>query len=80
LGRRMKFQGWRLFGYKVEPFFRWYDLWIGAFVDIRHHALYLCPLPMFGLKISRCVPLVVVTERTLDETAPDLEKKDFTTY
>lgn len=36
-----------------EPFFRWYDLWIGVFVDTKKSAVYICPVPMFGLKIQR---------------------------
>lgn len=37
---------------RVTPFFRWYDLWIGAYVDTKHRTLYVCPLPMLGLKIE----------------------------
>lgn len=37
---------------KITPFFRWYDLWIGAFVDTAKHAIYICPLPMVGIKIN----------------------------
>jgi len=36
---------------KIEPFFRWYDLWVGAFVDTSKKAVYICPVPMFGVKI-----------------------------
>lgn len=32
-------------------FFRWYDLWIGAFIDTKKRAIYICPVPMFGIKI-----------------------------
>lgn len=37
----------------IKPFFRWYDLWIGAYWDRANRALYLCPLPCVGLKIGR---------------------------
>ena len=37
---------------KITPFFRWYDLWIGAYVDTKNRTVYLCPLPMVGVKIS----------------------------
>jgi len=37
---------------KVTAFFRWYDLWIGAYVDMANRTLYVCPVPMFGLKIQ----------------------------
>lgn len=36
---------------RVEFFFRWYDLWVGAFVDTKNTTLYVCPVPMFGVKI-----------------------------
>ena len=32
-------------------FFRWYDLWIGVYVDTVNHNIYICPLPMIGMKI-----------------------------
>ena len=37
---------------KITPFFRWYDLWIGAFWDTKNRVLYICPLPTIGLKIE----------------------------
>lgn len=33
------------------PFFRWYDLWVGAYWDRRERVLYVCPLPMVGFQI-----------------------------
>lgn len=36
----------------IKPFFRWYDLWIGAYIDRENQTLYVCPLPMLGIKIS----------------------------
>lgn len=36
---------------KVKPFFRWYDLWIGAYIDIRDESIYIIPFPMIGIKI-----------------------------
>ncbi len=38
--------------FSVRPFFRWYDLWIGAYWDRENRVLYVCPVPMFGLKIK----------------------------
>lgn len=38
---------------KASLFFRWYDLWVGAYYDAKNKALYLCPVPMFGIKITR---------------------------
>ena len=37
---------------KLTPFFRWYDLWIGAYYDVKTKTLYVCPIPMFGVKIE----------------------------
>lgn len=37
---------------KITPFFRWYDLWIGAYWDRKARVLYVCPVPMFGVKIE----------------------------
>ncbi len=36
----------------IRPFFRWYDLWIGVYVDVAKRAAYICPIPMFGIKVS----------------------------
>lgn len=36
----------------ITPFFRWYDLWIGLFIDTNKRAIYICPMPMFGVKIQ----------------------------
>ena len=35
---------------KVEIGFRWYDLWIGAFIDTESRTVYICPLPMVVIK------------------------------
>lgn len=37
----------------ITPFFRWYDLWVGVYVDTKNDALYIIPFPMFGIKIWR---------------------------
>lgn len=36
----------------VKPFFRWYDLWVGVYIDVEGQAVYVCPIPMFGIKVS----------------------------
>lgn len=38
---------------RVKPFFRWYDMWVGAHVDRDAGAVYICPLPMLGVRIWR---------------------------
>lgn len=37
---------------KVKLFFRWFDLWIGIYIDKRNKVIYICPIPMFGIKID----------------------------
>ena len=29
--------------FRIE--FKWFDLWVGAFIDHERHRLYVCPLP-----------------------------------
>jgi hypothetical protein len=38
---------------KIKPFFKWYDFWIGVYIDTKERAVYICPIPMFGVKIWR---------------------------
>ena len=37
---------------RISAFFKWYDLWIGLYIDIKGKAVYICPIPMFGIKIE----------------------------
>lgn len=37
---------------KITPFFLWRDFWIGLFWDDQKRILYICPIPMFGVKIQ----------------------------
>ena len=37
---------------RVSPFFRWYDLWIGLYIDVKGKAAYFCPIPTIGVKIT----------------------------
>lgn len=41
------------FGMKVKLIFKWYDLWVGFFVDTKKKCLYVFPVPMVGLIIMR---------------------------
>lgn len=38
---------------KVKVFFAWYDFWVGGFYDRDTRTLYICPVPMVVIKISR---------------------------
>lgn len=37
---------------KVEPFFKWFDIWFGVYIDREHKAIYICPIPTLGIKIQ----------------------------
>ena len=37
---------------KITPFFRWYDIWVGAFIDTKKRTVYICPFPMIGVKVE----------------------------
>ncbi|HBI37102.1 MAG TPA: hypothetical protein DDY71_05605 [Spirochaetia bacterium] len=50
--------------YSFEPYFRWYDLWVGIYINIPKDKLKLAPsgweiyvglFPMFGIKITKHV-------------------------
>lgn len=37
---------------RVGFFWRWYDLWVGAYWDRRARVLYLCPFPTLGCTLD----------------------------
>lgn len=37
---------------RLKIFFAWYDLWIGAYIDVKDKSLYVCPLPCVVFKFS----------------------------
>lgn len=37
---------------KVTPFFKWYDLWIGAYIDTKTRVVYVCLIPTIGIRIQ----------------------------
>jgi hypothetical protein len=37
---------------KVRVFFAWFDFWIGAYYDVGHRTLYVCPLPMIVVRLE----------------------------
>jgi hypothetical protein len=37
---------------KVVPYFRWYDLWIGVYVDAKSRHVYVQPFFMIGVRLE----------------------------
>lgn len=37
--------------FKIRPFFKWFDLWIGVYIDTKNQAAYICFLTL-GIKIE----------------------------
>ncbi len=37
---------------KFRAFFAWFDFWIGAYYDVGHRTLYVCPFPMCVLRFE----------------------------
>lgn len=42
----------RVARFRCRPFFRWYDLWMGVYVDREKRHFYVCYLPCCGFKIG----------------------------
>ena len=38
----------------VSFFFKWFDFWVGWYWERRSQSLYICPLPMVGVKLCFC--------------------------
>jgi len=36
---------------RAKLIFRWYDLWIGIYIDRRNKYIYIFPIPMIGIRI-----------------------------
>lgn len=55
---------------RVSGFFRWYDLWVGVYLDRKNRVVYICPLPTIGLKIwQEEVTLCPVCNKALTKVA-----------
>ena len=37
---------------RIKPYFRWFDLWMGLYIDTKNKTWYLGYCPMLGLKIE----------------------------
>ena len=38
--------------FRCEPYFRWFDLWIGIYIDMKNRHVYVGYLPCCGFKIG----------------------------
>lgn len=45
-------------------FSRWYGPWIGVYIDAPNKTIYVCPVPMFGVKIKWRMEGVRCAKRT----------------
>lgn len=37
----------------IELIYRWFDIWIGIFIEPKSKTLYFFPIPLLGLKITK---------------------------
>jgi len=37
---------------KVKIIFKWFDFWVGLFIDTKKKTLYFFPVPMLGLEVK----------------------------
>jgi len=39
-------------GLNIKLQLKWYDLWVGAYIDKPNRTVYICPIPMIVIKIT----------------------------
>lgn len=39
---------------RVQLAFKWYDIWVGVYVDKDRRIAYICPLPMVCISVMYC--------------------------
>lgn len=39
--------------FRVRVIFRWYDIWVGLYIDKCRRTLYFFPVPMLGFKFTK---------------------------
>ena len=42
----------KVFFQNVKIKFKWFDIWIGIFIDTKNRKIYICPLPMVVIVIN----------------------------
>ena len=38
--------------FRIVPIFKWFDIWIGIYIDQKERIIYFFPIPMVGFKIG----------------------------
>ena len=38
--------------FKIKLIFKWFDMWVGLFIDQENRIIYFFPVPMIGFKIG----------------------------
>lgn len=41
---------------RAKLIFRWYDLWVGLFIDTKKRVIYFFPFPMLGIMVTLKAP------------------------
>lgn len=36
---------------RVKLLFKWFDLWVGVYIDTKKRFIYICPVPMIVVRI-----------------------------
>lgn len=49
---------------KISIGFRWFDLWVGLYIDRHNRAVYVCPVPTLVIKLQfkKPQPVYIATE------------------
>lgn len=37
---------------RIRPLFKWFDMWVGIFVDTKQRRVYILPMPCIGVVIE----------------------------
>lgn len=61
----------------IKPIFRWFDLWIGVFIDTKKRIVYFFPVPMFGFMIVLPKPEIELPpmEQVIAEVEAEKERQ-----